>query len=312
MTRLRYRALVAILVVLPTSGCLFRSHKVQSNISTAPLATATKQELIARINEQANKIQTLNATVDIDTAVGGSVKGKITEYKEIRGYLLVRKPAMLRMIGLMPIVRNRAFDVVSNGETFKLWIPPKNKFIVGRNDITTPSKQPLENIRPQMIYDSLLLQPVDLKNEIAVLENNNEMVLDPKSHRWLTQPDYELDIIRHNANDWYLSRKIIFDRTSLEPDRELMYDQNGYIATDTRYSDFKDYSGLKFPSTIHIWRPQEEYSIVLHILRLQVNQPLRDDQFALEQPPGSQLVRLDQGQTTGGTTSNALQGPTSR
>src|SRR5581483_3962206 len=135
----RLRALIVIGLVLPLSACLFSSHKVQSNISTAPLKSATKDELIQIINSEAEKIRTLNATVDIDTSVGGAKRGKVTEYKEIRGYVLVRKPSMLRMIGLMPIVRNRAFDMVSDGDNFKLWIPPKNKFIVGRNDVVRPS-----------------------------------------------------------------------------------------------------------------------------------------------------------------------------
>jgi hypothetical protein len=200
---------------------------------------------------------------------------------------------MLRMIGLMPIVRNRAFDMVSNGQTFKLWIPVKNKFIVGRNDVVLPSTQPLENIRPQQIYDSLLLRQIG-PDEIAVLENGYEQVQDPKTHKWLDQPDYELDIISKNEHGWYLQRKIIFNRTNLEPDRQLMYDNNGYVATDTRYSDFHDYSGIKFPNVIQIWRPQEEYSIVLTIVKLQINEPLTDEQFVLDQPPGSQVVHLDQ------------------
>jgi outer membrane lipoprotein-sorting protein len=290
---LRFRILLVLFVVLPLSGCLFRSRKVTSNVSTAKLQSTTKDELIQRINSEASKIQTLNATVDIDTAVGGSVKGKITEYKQIRGYVLVRKPAMLRMIGLMPIVRNRAFDMVSNGEIFKLWIPPKNKFIVGRSDVVHPSKQALENVRPQQIYDSLLLRPIDPQNEIAVLENGHELVEDPKTHKLLDQNDYELDVIRNGEHGWYLERKIIFNRINLQPDRQLIYDQNGYVATDTRYSEFKEFGGVKFPSVIQIWRPQEEYSIVLTILKMQVNEPLRDDQFELTQPPGSQVVYLD-------------------
>jgi outer membrane lipoprotein-sorting protein len=290
---LRRRLLLLVLATLPLSGCLFRSRKVENRISTARLLTASRDELVERINSQAAQMRTLNATVDIDTSVGGEVKGKITEYKQIRGYVLVREPNMLRMIGLMPIVRNRAFDMVSNGLTFKLWIPVKNKFIVGRNDVVLPSSQPLENIRPQQIYDSLLLRQID-PNEIAVLENGYEQVQDPKTHKWLDQPDYELDIISKNEHGWYLQRKIIFNRTNLEPDRQLMYDNNGYVATDTRYSELHDYNGMKFPNVIQIWRPQEEYSIVLTIVRLQINQPLTDEQFVLEQPPGSQVVHLDQ------------------
>ena len=289
----RHRVLLLLVAVVPLSGCLFRSRKVENRISTAKLLTATRDELVDRINSAANQIHTLNATVDIDTSVGGEVKGKITEYKQIRGYVLVRKPEMLRMIGLMPIVRNRAFDMVSDGKTFKLWIPVKNKFIVGRNDLVLPSNQPLENIRPQQIYDSLLLRQIS-SEDIAVLENGYEEVQDPKTHNWMQQPDYELDVIAKNGHGWFLQRKIIFNRTNLQPDRQLMYDQNGYVATDTRYTDLREYDGLRFPSVIQIWRPQEEYSIVLTMVKLQINQSLTDDQFVLEQPPGSQLVRLDQ------------------
>jgi outer membrane lipoprotein-sorting protein len=294
MTRhLPFRAILALALALPLTGCLFRSHKVERNLSTAQLQTATKQQLIDYINTQASKIQSLTATVDIDTSVGGVKKGKVTDYREIRGYVLVRKPSMLRMIGLMPIVRNRAFDMVSDGQNFKLWIPPKNKFVMGRNDVVHPSSQPLENIRPQQIYDALLLQPIDPQNEIAILEMGSEMVEDPKTHKIVVQPDYELNVIRRTDRDWYLDRKIVFNRYDLHPDRELIYDQQGSLVTDTHYSDFRDYAGVQFPSVIRIWRPQEEYSILLKMVKLQLNQPLTDEQFALQPPPGAQLVTLD-------------------
>ena len=53
-----------------------------------------------------------------------------------------------------------------------------------------------------------------------------------------------------------------------------------------------------FPSRIEIFRPQEEYDITLNMLKLEINKPLRDDQFALEQPPGAEVVRLDQPQSS--------------
>src|SRR5437588_7136380 len=191
-----HRVLLLLVITFPLTGCLFRSHKVQPReVSKAPLKTATQAELIEYVNTQAARVQSMQATVDIDTSVGGSKIGKVTDYKEIRGYVLARKPAMLRMIGLMPIVRNRAFDMVSDGQQFRLWIPPKNRFVVGRNDVSQPSKSPLENLRPQHIYDALLLRPIDPENEIAVLENDYEIVTDPKGHR-VEQPDYVLDVIR--------------------------------------------------------------------------------------------------------------------
>jgi outer membrane lipoprotein-sorting protein len=295
MTRLyRARALVLLLAVLPLSGCLFRSRKVERKFSSAPLQTATQKELVDAINAQAARIQSMQATVDIDTSVGGENKGKVTDYKEIRGYVLARKPAMLRMIGLMPIVRNRAFDMVSDGQEFKLWIPPKNRFVIGRNDAETVNpKQPLESIRPQNLYEAILIREIDPQDEIAVLENGYETVLDSKRHL-VEQPDYEIVVVKKGKQGWFLSRKIIFSRVDLQPHRQFVYDENGKLATDVRYGDYKDYDGIKFPTQIEIERPQEEYDITLNILKLEFNKPITDDQFALQQPPGAEVVRLGQ------------------
>ncbi len=280
--------------ILPLTGCLFRSRKVERVLSSAPLKTATQQQLVDAINSQAAKIQTMQATVDIDTSVGGANRGKVTDYKEIRGYVLARKPSMLRMIGLLPIVRNRAFDMVSDGKQFKLWIPPKNRFVVGRNDVASAApKTPLENVRPQNIYDALLIPAIDPEQEIAVLENGSERVLDAK-RRPYDQPDYEIVVVRKGNSGWYLSRKIIFSRTDLKPHRQQIYNDNGVLATDVRYGEYNDYDGVSFPKQTEIERPQEEYDITLSIVKLELNKILNDDQFELQQPAGAEVVHLGQ------------------
>jgi outer membrane lipoprotein-sorting protein len=297
----RYLAVLALLATLPLGGCLFHTHRVEQ-INLAVLKNATKQDLIASINSEAAKIQSLQATVDIDTAVGGAKKGRVTEYEQIRGFVLARKPEMLRMIGLFPIVRNRAFDMVSDGHEFKLWIPTKNRFVVGRNDVTSPNpSQPLENLRPQIIYEALLLHEIS-PGETAILENGTETVADDKGHK-SEQPDYVIDVIRSRGNDSWLGRKIIFSRTDLHPNRQLIYDELGTLVTDARYTDYKDYDGVSFPSKIEIKRPEEEYDITLTILKPGLNQALTDDKFVLEQPAGAQVVHLDHAQpavTNGG------------
>jgi len=304
MIRLRHlRAAFLFLSILPLTGCLFRSRKVERRLSPAPLKTATQQELVDAINEQAARIRTMQATVDIDTSVGGANRGKVTDYKEIRGYVLARKPSMLRMIGLLPIVRNRAFDMVSDGKDFKLWIPPKNRFVVGSNDVETANpKTALENVRPQNIYEALLIRAIDPEQEIAVLEIGYETVLDAKRHQY-EQPDYEIVVVRKGKLGWYLSRKIIFSRTDLKPHRQLIYNDRGVLVTDVRYGDYNDYDGIGFPKQIEIERPQEEYDITLNILKLDLNKPLNDDQFELQQPAGAEVVRL--GQTPGANISQS-------
>src|ERR1700744_5662339 len=190
------RTLTLGLAVLPITGCVFRTRPVEEKYSTVPLKDSTQQGLIDVVNQQAETLRSLKATVDIDTSAGGIKKGHVTDYKEIRGYVLARKPASLHMRGLMPIARTTAFDMVSDGNQFKLWIPPKNRFVVGLNQMETPNTdQPMENIRPQNIYDALLIPAIDPETELAVMENGYETLHDAKGHTIL-QGDYELTIIR--------------------------------------------------------------------------------------------------------------------
>lgn len=280
----------------PLSGCLFRTRTVERRLSDRPLKSASQQELIEYVNAQAAKIQSMQATVDIDASAGDPKNGRITDYKEIRGYVLARKPAMLRMKGLLPLVRNTAFDMVSDGREFKLWIPPRNKFVVGLNDADNyqPDKR-LENMRPQYIYDAVLMPEIG-QDEIAVLENGFETVLDAKKHQ-IEQPNYALAVIRKGPQGWYLSRRIEFSRTDLLPRRQRIYDLQGNIATDAHYQGYKDYAGTTFPSTIQIERPREDYDITLSMVKLELNRALTDEQFALEQPPGAEVVHLDSSNT---------------
>jgi outer membrane lipoprotein-sorting protein len=290
----RISAFILLLFTFALNGCLFRSRRVERPVSTAQLKTATQQQLISKLNEDAAKIKTLNLTVDIATSIGGEKKGKVTDFKEIRGYVLVRKPSMLRLIGLLPIVRNKAFDMVSDGNQFKLWVPPTGKFYVGPRDVVYKSPNPLENLRPQIFYDALMLREIDPNEEIAVVESSTEMVTDPKTKRQVPQADYHVDVIRKGPHGWYLSRKVVFSRVDLQAHEQQVFDTDGNLMTDAKYADLKDYNGITFPTVIEINRPQEEYSITMTLVKLKLNDPITDEQFALAQPENAQVVRLDQ------------------
>jgi hypothetical protein len=281
--------ILLLLAVVPLGGCLSRSRPVALRMSTAVVQTATSKDLVERINAEATEIQTLKATVGITASVGGSKLGKITEYQEIRGYILVRKPFSLRSTGRDPILQNHVFDMVSIGQEFKLWIPSKNQFVVGNSDVARPSAEPLGKLQPQVIYDALLPQAVDQQNELAVLEDHDQEVIDPGTHKLTLQPEYTLNIIKQDGNEWYLSRKVVFDRTDLRRHQELFYDEHGFIVTDVRYDDYREFNGLFFPTKIQIRRPLDECSIQLEVMELTINDPIVDGQFVLEVPSGAGL-----------------------
>ena len=160
---------------------------------------------------------------------------------------------MLHVIGLLPIVRSRAFDMVSDGKTFKLSIPPMNKFIEGpAQDSPQPSTNTLENLRPHVFFDSLLLHEIGA-SDIAVLEQGTDVVQDTsnKKKSW-ELPDYIVNVIAHDGDTWRLQRKITFSRIDLKPHRQMIYDRNGAIATEAVYDNFADFQGVNFPSQITI------------------------------------------------------------
>src|SRR5205807_800967 len=274
-TRPTLRAVfLLLLALLPLTGCILRHREPVKLFSTAQLKEATLEQLVQTININAARLQTLNTTIDLDTSVGGAKKGQITDYESIGGYLLVRKPDMIRMIGLVPVVRSTLFDMVSNGKTFELSIPPQKKFIIGTNQVGKPSDKPLENLRPQTILDALLLKPVD-QDEIAVLEHGTETVKDPKRHKDVEQADYVVNVIRKEDNHYVLSRKIVFSRVDLLPHRQFIYGKQGELLTDASYEAFTDFGdGVSLPSSIKIERPIEEYEIVLTVLKARLNEPL--------------------------------------
>jgi outer membrane lipoprotein-sorting protein len=292
---LRKTILILLLIVVPFSGCGFRtSHPIKIRMSTAALREATLEQLEQTINSNAARLNTLKASVDIDSSVLEPTKDKVTDNPQFAGIILVRKPEMMRMRMLVPVVRNTAADMVSNGSTFSLAIPPKSKFIVGSNrQPAKPSSQPIYNIRPQHIFDALLLKPIDPEREIGVLENTTEIVKDPKTHKDVEQEAYTLLIIDKDSRGSFLSRKIVFSRTDLLPHEQFIYDRQARLVTYAHYENFSDNGGIMYPNIVSVQRPIEGYSITISMVKLDVNVPLTDEQFVLTQPAGSQLINLD-------------------
>ncbi len=285
--------LLICLTALATASCLARRRVItrQGGSVKQALLTTDKETLIRRVSQVYNSIRDFNATVDMTPALGSAEKSKITEYKDVRGFALFRKPGLIRLIGLYPVVRNKAFDMVSNGTDFRLFVPIKSRFIVGRNDVPSPpSTNKLENLRPQHFVEAMLVAPVDPKLDQSVLEN-------------LTDEDnaaYVLNLIRVGEDgQLQLSRAIWFERIHLAIARQIIFDANGNILTDARYSEWQAWDNVPFPKRIDINRPRDEYAVSLNIIKMDINKGVTNDKFELAQPPGTTLQVLGQKPSNG-------------
>ena len=268
------------------SSCLVKRRLItRTGAKTAAptLLLADRAELIQKIAEQFQAIQNFSATIDMVPALGTAEKSRITEYKDVRGYILFRQPGDIRIIGLYPVVRNTAFDMVSNGSDFKLYVPVKNRFLVGRNEVQQLSQNKLENLRPQHFLEALLVRPLG-PGERTLIEN-------------FTDEDnafYVIHVIREAGSQLELARTVWFNRVDLRLARQIILDPSGNILTDARYSEWQQYDNVLFPKHIEINRPRDEYAVVLDIVKMDINKGVSDDKFVLNQPEGSTLQTVGQ------------------
>jgi hypothetical protein len=86
-------------------------------------------------------------------------------------------------------------------------------------------------------------------------------------------------------------RVIHFSRVDLLPTEQDIYNADAELETQALYGPYQDFNGIKFPSTIDIKRPLDEYSIRLTVEQLKVNQTLPDKQFELTIPKGVVCAR---------------------
>lgn len=284
-------ALGLCLALLVLSSCLTHQRTIvrQGNQpAKQALLSATREELSKRIADRYRQVKSFTATVDMTPSVGSVYKGAITEYRvaDVLAYILFKKPDEVRIIGKTPVVRSTAFDMASNGTEFHMYLPAKNRFIEGRNDLPALSTNKLENLRPAAFATSLLIRPVDPASEFAVLFDYTD-----EQHAF-----YILLIMRRvEGGDPLLARNVWFDRLSLQIVRQQTFNEWALITSDTRYSKWQNYSGVPFPNTIDINRPEDGYGVLINVTKLDMNAEIGQDRFMLQQPEGTQLQVLGAG-----------------
>lgn len=279
-------AVLLCAAVLGSSGCFVRKRVVVAQGQPAPnrpVLVATKGELLARIRNFSAPIESFNMKADMSPSVGSVNGGELTDYATIRAYVLFRRPEEIRVLGLDPVVHSSTiFDMVSNGSSFRVFIPSRNNFIQGNDDSPPNSKNKLENLRPGAFLNALVMAPPE-PQDLTVLEDDT----DP------TKAVYLILILRQEGGQLRLMRSVSFNRYTLEIIRQRTFAPSGAILSETHYSDWKAYNGISYPASITIRRPQDGYEVSMAVVELKFNTPdVTPDKFVLDQPSGSHLIQL--------------------
>lgn len=286
--------LAAMLPALTGCASLFISkRKLLQPIPPSVVQSASADELVAQLNAKWDQFQSLTATVEIRASHLKQKEGVATDYPSFRANLLLRKPEMLRILGKLPLVQTTMFDLGSDGKTFTLTIPPKNKVYTGENDNKGTSPNWYENLRPAPFFSAMVVRGLE-PDELYSVTSDSSTEEDPATKRLRLHPEYVLNVQRRKpgTQQLYPVRVVTFRREDLQPYEQDLYDDAGILQTQVIYGPYQDYDGLKYPSKITMKRPLEEYQLVMTVERVNRNTPLTEDQFQVKIPEGMPVTHL--------------------
>jgi hypothetical protein len=290
----RVPSAAALFLPILLSGCsLFPTiRKLPVPKPPTEIQTVTPDVLIAQLNRHWEALNTLTATVEMQATRFKSKEGTAKDYPTLHGFILMRKPAMLRVVGQYLGVRS--IDMVSDGKEFTISIPPYKKVMKGSNSSKRKSANVLENLRPQFFLDAIVvrgLEPGDLYEVTA----DAPTVEDTERKHLYSIPQYVLNISRRKPGSQQLLpvRKVYFHRDDLQPYEQDVYDSEGNLETQVLYSGYQDFDSATYPSSIVIKRPLEEIQIALTVDKINENQTLKDDQFVVTPVEGSEIQTLE-------------------
>jgi len=289
----RLASSAALALPLALAGCSLWPTTRHLPVPKAPplVQSATPQQLVDILNRRWDSLHTLTATVEIYASETKSNQGLEKDFPSSRGYILLRKPNMLRVFGTY--FGMHIFDMATNGQHFTLLIPPRNMAIEGSNTVTEKSSNPLENLRPDFFMDAIVVRGLTPDDYYAVTADS-DIVEDAKRKNLYTVPEYELSITRQksDSHEQLPVRVITFHRTDMLPYAQQLYDRKGNLETQISYANYTTYDGHQFPSKVTIRRPQEGIQITLTVYRVEENVKLGDEEFHVKVPPGTKIKDL--------------------
>ena len=275
------------------TSCLVRT-RVERALPSAH-ATATIEELSEKL-EVFGRIRTMKSTVELRLSVvtedqanqgksggGESELRRVQEFTEVRGFILIERPAKIRTIAELPVVKSKAFDMVSDGIEFKVHIPPKNRFLVGNATTNGLSKRRVDRVRPQHLLEAVLIDPPRENEPHRMLEN---VLYGDRAYQIV-------HLMRAGAEGKLtLSRKIWFDRDGFHIARMQAFSKQADLMTDAFYTDWREVDGLPYPGTIFLSRPKDGYEVQLRIVKPGLNKKLAEHSFELKAPKGVEIERI--------------------
>jgi hypothetical protein len=275
------------------TGCLVHRHSVLRSRPPEIVYGASLDHLLQQVDERYSTIRTMTAFVQVVACTGGSRKGEITCYPAFGGFIIIGSPQDIVVILKVPLLASQALNMVSDGKTFKMVVPPENCAVVGSDVVTNSSQKGLYALRPAVILDSLLIQPRE-DDQLVAMTQDSRTLPDPKKAKGLIEePDYELQFLSQPEGKVARSLRVIhIGRSTLLPYRQDIYNADGKVETQADYSGYQKFGDINFPSKIEIRRPLDELSLTITLTpKTAFNKELPADQFKMPAVPAGYAIQ---------------------
>jgi len=282
--RIRQAVAIGLLALTPAlTGCLVHTHTVLKTRLPAVVLNASLDHLLNQVDERYGSVQSMTSSVQMYACTGGAIEGEV-KCLNFNGFIIVGKPEEINVILKVPILGSDALDMVSDGKTFKMWMPPRDCAILG-SDAASTTQTGMYSLRPAVILDSLLIHGLEPDQDVAMTQDSRTLP-DPKTRKdVIVEPDYDIEFLSLPQGHVARSLRVIhIGRSTLLPYQQDIYNSDGKVATKAVYSNYQKFGDISFPTRIEIQRPLDELSLTITISKATFNQKLDEDQFNLDIP----------------------------
>jgi hypothetical protein len=295
-TSRRFGPILALMLPLALAGCSLLPTKRKLPVPEVPeiVQTVSPEQLVTLVNQRGESLKTVTAKVSIQVTVDKPQQGVETVIPAFPASILLRAPHMVRVYGRVPVLGTEMFDMASDGKNFGVYIPSKKEVVKGPAALKKRSANAIENLRPDIFFDAMVVRGLD-SDDVYMVTSDSETIEDPTKKHLLLKPEYILNIMkpRPDSRRQTPERVITFDRTTLLPYEQDIYDSDGNLETQVSYTGYRIFDTVQYPATITIKRPLDHAQTVLTVQSVILNQTLKDDQFVITYPPETQVKNLD-------------------
>ncbi len=286
MRNRRVLPLLAVLLVAGAARCGPRTVELDVPVAYGEAQEVTPQELLELVNGYA-RLQTLTVSRFSAEFTGGSLeKGYLKEYPRAKGYLVAAAPDSIFLNILNPLTSSTVVTMAASEGRFQIWVPRENTYLVGSTALRREDEDPLHNVRPDHILQALLVEPLPSPSPDTWL-----VVAEEQDARYKY---YTLEVVRRDASLACLERRLWVERSELRLARQQYYDCGRPVSL-IEYGGVVDVGGQPVSNDVSVERLVEHYRMSLRWEpdAARVNQTLKETAFQVPQPPGAELVVVE-------------------